>query len=108
MKTNLEKGEIQLVGGCVVINGVVESDQVSDGLRECWKKPPAFANATADKPAVPCLLKRLRVGRSPFCRAHVLRVCSARQAYSAEVSYEGREGLRLGALGLGGSDNGLF
>jgi len=40
------------------------------------------------------LPKRLAQTWSPFCRAHVLRGRSARQAYSAEVSYGGREPLR--------------
>ena len=40
------------------------------------------------------MLKNPPAAFSRFCRAHVLRVRSARQAYSAEVSYEGREGLR--------------
>ena len=52
------------------------------------KRPPAFARATADRPtAFSGFAGAARTDMwSQFCRADVLRVRFARQAYSAEVA----------------------
>jgi len=57
---------------------------------------PCLRRGAASRRQV-ALLPNLRAHRLAALRgvrAHVLRVHSARQAYSAEVSYEGREWLR--------------
>ncbi len=91
-----------MLGACPRLEGstadALDVARSSDPFRGRLKKAASLGQGYGRQAScVPCLRRSgFAQAGSGFWRAHVLRVRSARQAYSAEVAfgYEGREALR--------------